>query len=214
MTADLDSFKDYAVEALAALCKGAVNAELQDAVGGDAIETIFGVPYPPAALPASAFPALCVYRWRDQDKNLGDLVQNDLTIFRFDYYVGATPRDKIDTRWPMLRPVWEVMKGLFHTGRHPTVANERPILDDAGVYRYNLGSAQAQYAFAPVPNSTLLYPMFTGQAAFDCDHASSASLYDDLDKRLRLADLKTIDVKWDLVPESNSSFEAHDTIEF
>lgn len=206
----LDVVRDYAIEAIAALCKGTVNAKLEPVLGENAINKTFGAPLPLPLLPAPVFPALCIYRLNDRDKDRGDWIFEDVSTFRFDYYVGPTPIDRIDQRWPLLREVWEIMLAVLRVGRDPSVAEEAEILKTGGVTRYVLGSARNEYLFAPANSQA--YPMLRGNISFDTCYPSPDSFYDNLDKSLRLDTFEGLDVDWNIALPDNPEIEARSEI--
>jgi hypothetical protein len=207
-----DNAHDFGVEALGILAKGAVNAKLQPIFGRSAIAKVFGAPLPVALLSQSnAFPCMCIYRAQDRDRNLGDFVFDNVTTFRFDYVMPATPLEDSDKRRHVMRMVWEVLLGVMRVGRDPAVANEVELLKNAGLFRYALGSARCDFTFLASGSQTL-FPAFRGTMDFEGEYITPDSFYDDLLKCERLDTFAELHVDWDLVPELNIDIEAQDII--
>lgn len=193
----LETARDEAIEALAALCKGAVNAALQPTLGTLAIKYVFPAPLPLDLIAQNSLPALCVYRSIERDRDAGDWIFEDVTTYRFDYYAPATPLVRIQDRWPLLHQVWTVMLAAIREGRDPNVSDNAYILRAGGIARYVLGTGQAEYTFVPGANNT--YPYFRAQLQLEgCYDKPAAHI--DAANRSTLDDFETLHTEWNLPP--------------
>jgi hypothetical protein len=206
------AYEDVQTRALGVLAAAAVNSELEDILTTKAVERVFGAPMPLEMLAQAQLPALCVYRLSDRDEDKGDFVYQHLSTWRLDYHLPATPLDRIDTRWAILRRAWVVASTTLRVGRSPLVNEEVPLPEVQNVLRYVLGSAQVSYGSA-TPNG-VLYPMFRGQMTFQEDVVPPQSFYDDLDKCARLDTFESLHVDWDLLPRENLEVEARSIVNF
>jgi len=198
MPTDLDISADTAVQALALLIRGSVNARLLPELGGNAIELIYGAPLPLSLLAQGNQPTLLIYRAQDRDRDKGDWLFEENSVFRFDYMLPATPHDRIVQRWPVLRRVWAAMIAVCREGRDPLIEDNAKVLEAAGLARYGLGTGRADYSFVPGANQT--YPMFRGEMTFDgCYPAPEAFI--DLANRHTLDAYVTQHTEWDLPPD-------------
>jgi hypothetical protein len=205
----LDRVDDIQTTALGLLCRSAVNGELKDLLGQDAIVRTFGAPLPLPMMGQNILPCLSVYRLRDIDQDKGDFIYQDLTTWRFDYYTPATPLNLIDKRWPVMRRVWNIMFGAVRVGRSPHQVDEQPLPELQNVLRYVLGSGRVNYGTASLEN--VVYPSFRGEVTFEVDSKSPQAFYDDMDKMLRLDDFETLAVDWNLA-ETGADIEAQSWI--
>ena len=169
----------------------------------------FGAPIPRTLLGQNILPCLSVYRLRDLDMDKGDFIYQDLTTWHFDYYTPATPLNRIDRRWPLLRRVWNILLGTARIGRSPYSLEGKPLPELQNVLRYVLGSGRVDYGAASVGG--IVYPSFRGQITFEVDARPPQEFYDRL-QRHRLADFETLAVDWHLAPEQNSEIEAQSWI--
>ena len=206
----LDKMIDLQTDALGLLTSETVNAELQSILEQNAIEHTFGAPLPLPMMGQSILPCLSVYRMRDLDQDKGDFIYQDLTTWHFDYYTPATPLNRIDRRWPLLRRVWNIILGVVRVGRSPSSLEERPLPELQNVLRYVLGSGRVEYGAASL--ESVIYPSFRGQITFEVDSRSPQSFYDSMDKCARLPAFDTLAVDWNLVPQHNSEIEAQNWI--
>lgn len=198
---NLDISQDTAIDALALLIRGAVNARLLPELGGKAIERIYGAPMPLSLIGQGNVPVLLIYRVQDRDRDKGDWIFEDLSTFRFDYMLPATPKERIPLRWPVLRRVWAAVLAVCREGKDPLVQDNAEVLEAGGLARYVLGTGKADYSFVAGANNT--YPMFRGEMQFHGCYPPPEAFID-------FANCDTLDpwitqhTEWDLPPDGNN----------
>ena len=197
---NLDGIEDPGINALALLIRNVVNAELLPQLGGPAIAKLFQSPLPIGVLAQGALPALGIYRFQDRDRDKGDWVFEEFSVFRFDYVTPATPLNKVDKRWPLLRAVWTRLLAVCREGKHPDVAAGVNVLEGGGIARVALGTARVDYRFEPGQNST--YPMFRGEITFESCYPAPEAFIDSRNVD-RLDDYITQNTKWNIPPGEN-----------
>lgn len=193
----LDQTTDPHIEVLARLVKAAVNGQLSDPLGTEALTNCFGAPLPLSLLGQNVLPAMTIYRQQDRDRDKGDWAHEQTTEFRFDYFAPATPIARLPERWPLLRAVWVATLGVVRQGSHPDVMDGQNL----GLGRYVLGSGRCQYAFVPGANNT--YPAFRATIEIESSYEPPEEF-----KGTALADFNLLWTQYDLRPETNTDFEA------
>lgn len=156
----LDDTTDPQIAAVAALAGGAVNAALADVTTEPAIRRVYTWPITRARAPQLQLPALAVYRFsdREQRRTIGR-TETEVTI-RFDYWASATPLDRIELRWPLLRSVWEALVNAVLDGAHESVSEGAQVLELAGFVAIDRSSPTVRYIAAEPEEA--VYPRFEG----------------------------------------------------
>jgi hypothetical protein len=120
--ADVDSFDDPQIDELARLLYESLRARF----GADIVTEVRKRPM--ASMPDLSrhqMPLLIVCRQLDRTETDDDVMDNEVVTLSVEYYIDATPLDRLDDRWPALRAVWKHCLNCMHAGFDPRVANSR-----------------------------------------------------------------------------------------
>lgn len=153
-----DDQVDSALEAVAALVRGAITADL----GADFATAIYDDPRALQILTAGKLPALSIYRVseRRRRRNSAGTI-SDVTI-QFDYVLPATALEKRSVRWPALPAVWNCIADVLLRGKHPAVSNDAAVLTSAGLWVDQETGVSVDYGVADGGGQN--YPFFRGRA--------------------------------------------------
>ena len=141
----LDSFTDTQVAALLMLATGAANADHAATAGEDVVVGAVPAPFDLGLLGATKLPALFVYRLNRAGKEESQFDLNTASTFVVDYWLPATPLQRIPLRWPLLDKVWISIAKAFQGGMHASVSSGAQVLLQAGL-RAEVGGARVDYS--------------------------------------------------------------------
>lgn len=162
--ADVDVVEapDVPIEAIAALVRGAIQAD----VGPEALLAVYEDPRDLYTIAADKLPALCVYRageTRVRRSSAG--VDHDITV-GFDYAMPSANLDQKARRWPKLAAVWASISDAVIAGKHAAVDDGTEVLVAAAT-QADEDTARASYSMAQGgrdsnPQIKELYPILRG----------------------------------------------------
>lgn len=150
----LDNQTDAPLEALLALLKTALNAEIgvpQDA----AVATTHLWPITTGRLPVAAYPALAIWRTRETFLPRITGPHDQRVTLRIAYVLPPTPLDRLGVRWPLLRRAWEELTTYFLAGSHPSHEDGEDVLTAAGFIDFDVPGAVVDYGTAPADEDVL-----------------------------------------------------------
>jgi hypothetical protein len=139
----IDSQTDVPLTAIAALVRGAIEADIDD----NAVLAVYEDPRALNLLAASKLPALCIYRVSEVRRLRESGIRvHDITV-AFDYVLPATNIERRPARWPALQKAWSVISDAVLTGSHSAVQSGIDVLDAASTEAQE-NSARVTYALA------------------------------------------------------------------
>ena len=175
-----DVLSDAVVETMADVAHAAANDALSGTLGEDAIATVWTWPVSePSQVGENALPCLAVSRLIDTEEEQTLFDQIERTTIRIAYIASATPSDKLNERWPLLRAVFNNVIRALREAVYPQFGVGQGELKDAGVTAYILGSVRVQYRL--IPGVDTKHPSFEATAVFQ---TTGEDLFqrDDLDR--------------------------------
>lgn len=198
-----DTQTDPQLAALAAVLEGALKAKFAD----DAVGSLALWPVKLELVPNPSYPLLCVYR-SDERQVPGDTIENVETVnVGIAYYLPPTPRERIESRWAMLRAVWTHCVSRCRLGFDNAVKDEDDEvikLDASGWAAPSAAVGNVRYQLAPTEGDAI--PSFVGTVAM-----TSGTWFDFEDEAVVLAG---IDDDIDVEDPPNDSPSFSDTVDF
>lgn len=182
-----EAASDVLIDALRAIALQEVTAALAATLGADhpAVRETRGFPFSLDLIERTALPAMFISAERVAAQPIGKHLGDELVTIAFEYVAPATPLQKLDTRWPLLRAVWGKLRAAVRAGE---VAGD-PVLETAGVQRFELDSPTADFSFAS--DGSNAYPYFIGRMQFHWREPAESAEYADLLELL--ADINRVD---------------------
>lgn len=171
-----EAASDVLVDALRAIALQEVTAALAATLGADhpAVRETRGFPFSLDLIERTALPAMFISAERVLARPTGKHLADELVTIAFEYVAPATPLQKLDTRWPLLRAVWGKLRTAVRVGE---VAGA-PVLEMAGVQRFELDSPTADFSFAS--DGSNAYPYAIGRMQFHWREPTASTAYTDL----------------------------------
>lgn len=131
MASIIDAQTDVPLTAIAALVRGAIEADL----GAQALKAVYAEPRPPHDLDEAELPTLAIFRTRDRWRRRNSASRINAITVTFEYTLpGANVREERALRWPTLQAVWGSLVGAVVNGHHIAVADDAAVLNAAGVF--------------------------------------------------------------------------------
>ncbi len=162
----IDSQTDAPLAAIAALARGAIQADL----GADVLVKVFEDPRNLFTIAAADLPALCVHRISEQTRRRNSTQLVDDIVVGFEYALPSTSTDERAGRWPTLHAVWQSLSRAVLAGKHPAVSSGADVLTPAGVWADGENARVLQYTFVEggrdtEPELRPRHPIFVAQIA-------------------------------------------------
>jgi len=162
----IDDQSDAPIAAIAALARGAIQADL----GADVLVAVYSDPRNLFTIPASQLPALCVHRVNERTRRQSSTqLVDDITV-GFEYALPSTSVDGRAARWPTLSAVWRSLSRAVLAGSHPAVSGGADVLSPAGIWADGEEARVLQYTLVEggrddVPDMRARHPIFFAQIA-------------------------------------------------
>jgi len=147
----LERYADAQLDALLALLKDALNAELSTAQDL-AVETTHAWPIGRERLMQQQFPALVIWRQRGGFRERIAGPHDQRVTLRIQYHLPTTPLAKVGLRWPLLQAAWDTLTEVFLAGHHEAHLDDADVLTAAGFIDIDLGGATVDFMM-PGPDS-------------------------------------------------------------
>lgn len=160
----IDSHVDAPIDAIAALVRGAIQADL----GADVLVAVYSDPRNLFTIPASQLPALCVHRVSQRTRRESSTQLVDDVVVGFEYALPSTSTDDRGARWPTLAAVWRSLSRAVLAGKHPAVSSGADVLLAAGVWAEGEDARVLQYTLVEggrddAPDMRPRHPIFIAQ---------------------------------------------------
>lgn len=153
----LDTSSDTLVDALRAIAKAEVTRALAETTGEtDAVLETRGYPVPLEMVEHMRLPCMSVYVTGEAAKRTSARYLDSRCEVVFEYVLPATPLNKLDKRWPILRAVWAATLAAIAKGE----LNGNQALQPVGVTHVDEERATVRYSFASEGENA--YPVFAG----------------------------------------------------
>jgi len=174
----IEDQRDLAIEAIATLLHGALNAE--DGLGEGSVIGIYDEPMSLDTIANAKLPALCVYRTSDTSESASAEIVETVTV-QLDLILrqsSATTGAKRGMRWPALVAAWRCMRRALMVGHHPSVSDDARLLDDVDINIERASFDGRMYGFAD--SGPGVFPVFRGtfQYTQQIDHRVNKTLID------------------------------------
>lgn len=178
----LDVTTDGVIDAIAARAQAAANVALASTLGENAVAGLRTWPVTAVSqVGANNLPLLAVSRVSDQEEEQTIYDQVERTTVRFAYIAPATPSDAVESRWPLLRSVWNAIIRSLREGVYPQHGAHESAMSLAGVSAYVSGSARVTYQL--LAGADTMHPSFIATAVFQTtgDELHLGAVLDDLE---------------------------------
>jgi hypothetical protein len=162
----IDSLTDAPVAAIAALARGAIQADL----GADVLVAVYEDPRNLFTIPDAKLPALCVHRSSERTRRQSSTRLVDDIVIGFEYALPSTSVDGRAGRWPTLAAVWQSLSRAVLAGKHSAVSSGADVLLAAGVWADGEDARVLQYTLVEggrdsEPDMRARHPIFIAQIA-------------------------------------------------
>lgn len=145
----LDGIRDTQLDALLALLRDGVNAELSVDID-QAIESTHAWPADRPRIPVQRLPALIVWRQRSTFLPRATGPHDQRVTLRMTYLLPMTPIDRAEARWALLHRVWELVVCIALAGHHEAHEGDDAVLTAAGFIDLDIGGATVDFAMPAV----------------------------------------------------------------
>lgn len=164
----IDSQVDAPIDAIAALVRGAIRADL----GDDVLVRVFEDPRNLFTIAAADLPALCVHRAAERMERRNSTQLIDVITVGFEYALPSTSVDDKAARWPTLAAVWRSLSRALVAGKHAAVSSGAEVLQAAGAWVPEDSPRVLQYTLAEggrdtEPDMRARHPVLLAQAVVE-----------------------------------------------
>lgn len=135
-------------------------SELGDTTAYPAVRKTYGFPIPLDMLRSLELPACAIYVDRERTVSTGRWRDRGLSVV-VEYVLPPTQKGSMDTRWPLLRRVWDTMLPAFVLGTVDLGAGPVDVKAPAGIVKVDDETATCSFAF--VPDGAQTFPGFVAR---------------------------------------------------